>query len=333
LIESGYMGLEAVSSISASQNNKAKSPLVSIVCITYNHDRFVSKTLESFLSQRTNFSFEVVIGDDCSIDLTSEIINTYVEQYPSIIKPIIRHENIGMGANLIDCFNRCQGQYIAICEGDDYWLSSDKLQTQVDLMTEYRDINISFHSSYAVEEGQLKKNKIFANYGDKLKFFSLNDVITGGGGFMPTQSLMLRSEILKHAPDWFYEYPIDYFIQILGSVSNGALYIPSVFAAYRVNVQNSWSAQQHDMSIQQSRETLSKEKMALLNLKELGVSESVINKAIAISTFKAFSRKLKIHGLVRSLSTRYKYINPGKILSIASLICHPFFKLFGKTKK
>ena len=187
-------------------------PIVSIVCITYNHEEFISEAIDSFLAQKTEFPFEIIIGDDFSADDTVKVVKKYTRQYPTIIKLIARGENIGMGANLVDCFNRCKGEYIAICEGDDYWITSKKLQTQVDLMTQYPDINISFHPAYAVENCELKRNKIFSNYGNKIKKFSLDEVILGGGGFMPTQSLILRADILKNAPDWFYKYPIDYFI-------------------------------------------------------------------------------------------------------------------------
>jgi len=209
-------------------------PLISIVCITYNHEKFIAEAIDSFLAQKTKFPFEVVIGDDCSTDNTVEIIKKYTDQYPAIIKLTARDKNIGMSANLIDCFKKCKGKYIAICEGDDYWVTAEKLQIQVDAMMQYPDIDICFHSAYMVEDFKLKRNQIFSRYGRNIIIFSLNEVILGGGGFMPTPSLMLRADTLKNAPDWFYEYPIDYFIQILGSIHNGGLYIPSVFSAYRV---------------------------------------------------------------------------------------------------
>jgi glycosyltransferase involved in cell wall biosynthesis len=308
-------------------------PIVSIVCITYNHEEFISEAIDSFLAQKTKFPFEIIIGDDFSADDTVKVVKKYTRQYPTIIKLIARGENIGMGANLVDCFNRCKGEYIAICEGDDYWITSKKLQTQVDLMTQYPDINISFHPAYAVENCELKRNKIFSNYGNKIKKFSLDEVILGGGGFMPTQSLILRADILKNAPDWFYKYPIDYFIQILGSIGHGVLYIPSVFSAYRINVKGSWSARQRNISVQKIKENLNREKKSLLNLKEIGVSENVINKAIAISTFKAFTRKYRIHELVRSLSIQSKYIGSKKILTIISLFFLPFIKFINKIGK
>lgn len=308
-------------------------PLVSIVCITYNHEKFINEAIDSFLRQKTNFPFEVVIGDDCSSDNTAEVVKKYVKQYPSIIKFTARDKNIGMSANLIDCFNKCNGRYIAICEGDDYWVTPEKLQIQVDLMVQYPDTNISFHPAYALEGHKLKREKIFSNYGDKIKIFSLNEVVLGGGGFMSTQSLVLRADVLKNAPDWFYEYPIDYFIQILGSINNGGLYIPSIFSAYRVNVKGSWSENQRNISIQKIKEGLNREKESLLNLKGLGVPENIINKAIAISTFKAFTRKFRIHELVRSLSVQSKYFKSSQILAIVSLFFSPFIKFLNKVKK
>ena len=308
-------------------------PLISIVCITYNHENFIGEAIDSFLAQKTKFPFEVIIGDDCSTDNTVEAIKKYTEQYPAIVKLTARDKNIGMGDNIIDCFNKCKGEYIAICEGDDYWITSEKLQIQVDTMVQNPNINISFHSAYTVEGHKLNRDKIFSNYGDEIKKFPLDEVVLGGGGFMPTQSLMLRSDVLKNAPDWFYKYPIDYFIQILGSISNGGLYIPLIFAAYRVNIKGSWSARQRNISNQKVKEALEKEKKSLLKLKEIGVSESVINKAIAISTFKVFTRKFRLHEFIRSISVQSKYIRPKQVLAIASVFFSPFVKFVNKIKK
>jgi len=327
-----HENLRIESEILTNWTSNAGSPLVSIVCITYNHEKFIGEAINGFLAQRTDFSFEVVIGDDCSTDETTKIIEKYASQYSAIIKPIIRDKNIGISANLIDCFNACAGSYIAICEGDDYWTAPEKIQTQIDLMKQHPDINISFHPSYAIENHKLQKDKIFSNYGDKVKVIPLNDIILGGGGFMPTQSLILRAGVLKNPPDWFYKYPIDYFIQILGSVGNGGLYIPSIFSAYRVNAEGSWSLRQRVASVQTIKENLEKEKKSLLALKGVGVSEDIINKAIAISTFKAFTRKFKIYGLIRTLITQSKYIESKQILFVASLFFSPFIKLAGKIK-
>ncbi len=223
-------------------------PVVSICCITYNHEPYVEDALEGFLNQETNFPFEILIHDDASTDRTAAIIREYEVKYPRLIKPIYQTENQyskGLKMNPTFNFPRSKGQYIALCEGDDYWIASEKLQTQVQLMREYPDVNISFHPAYKVDGFELKKNKIFANHSKDVKIFTPKEVILGGGGFMPTQSLMIKSELLKNLPDWFFNNaPVgDYYLQIISSIDNGALYFPMILGIYRTNITGSWSSE------------------------------------------------------------------------------------------
>src|SRR5690554_1582208 len=111
------------------KNNKmdySSTPVVSICCITFNHGKFIREALEGFLSQKTNFCFEVLIHDDASTDDTATIIKEYASRFPNIIKPIFQKENQyskGIrGMNRRFNFPRAKGKYIAMCEGDDYWI-------------------------------------------------------------------------------------------------------------------------------------------------------------------------------------------------------------------
>ncbi|MBB1429364.1 glycosyltransferase [Pseudoalteromonas sp. SG43-4] len=108
--------------------------VVSIACITFNHESFIENAIISFLMQKTDFPFEVLIYDDASTDKTASIIKKYAEKYPSIIKPVLQTENQfsrGVKVNPKFNFSRAQGEYIALCEGDDYWIDSKKLSKQV----------------------------------------------------------------------------------------------------------------------------------------------------------------------------------------------------------
>src|SRR5690606_3288059 len=105
---------------------------------TFNHEKFICKCLEGFLMQNTTFSFEILILDDASTDGTAAVIREYELKYPDIIKPIYQRENQyskGIrGMNVKFNFNRAQGKYIALCEGDDYWTDPSKLQKQIDFL-------------------------------------------------------------------------------------------------------------------------------------------------------------------------------------------------------
>ena len=109
-------------------------PLLSICCVTYNHKKYIRQCLDSFLMQKTNFKFEIIIHDDASTDGTADIIKEYYEKYPDIIKPIFQTENqFSQGKSISKTFiyPRIKGKYVALCEGDDYWTDPYKLQKQV----------------------------------------------------------------------------------------------------------------------------------------------------------------------------------------------------------
>ncbi|MDY0222509.1 MAG: glycosyltransferase [Desulfobacterium sp.] len=111
-------------------------PLVSVCCITYNHEPYIEDTLEGFLIQETDFPFEILIHDDASTDKTADIIREYETAYPNLIKPIYQIENQYSKGNRPGLINtkRAKGKYIALCEGDDYWIDPHKMQKQVDFL-------------------------------------------------------------------------------------------------------------------------------------------------------------------------------------------------------
>ena len=117
--------------------DNSDTPLVSVRCITYNHEPYIAQALDGFLMQKTNFPFEVIVHDDASPDKTADIIREYEAKFPKIIKPIYETENQyskhdGSLGRIMDA--ACKGKYIALCEGDDYWIDENKLQMQVDFL-------------------------------------------------------------------------------------------------------------------------------------------------------------------------------------------------------
>ena len=113
-----------------------KEIMVSVVCITYNHELFIEQAIQSILSQKTSFKFELIIHDDASPDNTQAIIKEYAEKYPSIIRPVLQKENQYSKGKGISQFYvpLCRGKYYAYCEGDDYWVDPYKLQKQVEYL-------------------------------------------------------------------------------------------------------------------------------------------------------------------------------------------------------
>ena len=132
-------------------------PLVSICTTTYQHSRYIRQTLDSFLSQKTDFPFEILVHDDCSSDGTAEILQEYARRYPGIVLPLFETENqYSKGVPINETFNfpRARGKYIALCEGDDFWCDEGKLQAQADYMESHPDCTFCFTNGYIVEESQ-----------------------------------------------------------------------------------------------------------------------------------------------------------------------------------
>lgn len=137
---------------------EAEAVIVSICCLTYNHERFIRQALDGFLMQETSFPFEIIVHDDASTDKTAEIIREYAGRFPGIIRPIFQTEN-QFGKTgiypIVNCYAAARGRYIAECDGDDYWTDPLKLQRQVDFMEHNQDAVMCHHAYLCVRDGQI----------------------------------------------------------------------------------------------------------------------------------------------------------------------------------
>lgn len=221
--------------------------LVSINCITYNHENYIEQAIEGFLKQKTDFEFEILIHDDASSDNTVNIIKKYQKQHPNIIKPIFQEINQHTsGVRKISyVFNhsRAEGKYIAICEGDDIWTDSLKLQKQVDYMEKNTSCSFSFHSSNIINSKDIIKGIIRPFTSSRI--VSNEELIIGGGGLVPTQSIVYRKALFDNAPQLYFDAPVgDYPMQIILGSLGEVYYFDSPMSMYRKVVKggNSWSS-------------------------------------------------------------------------------------------
>lgn len=124
---------------------------ISIVVASYNHERYIEKALSSILMQRTKYSYEVWIGDDSSTDNTQNILRRLEEQYPDNFHFVLRSKNVGADANFKDLYSRTTGKYLAVLEGDDYWISDNKLQLQVEFLEGHKDYIATAHNVMVID--------------------------------------------------------------------------------------------------------------------------------------------------------------------------------------
>ena len=216
---------------------------VSICCTTYNHEKYIAEAIESFLMQETNFKYEILIHDDASTDDTAKIIKKYEDKYPELIKPIYQKKNqYSQGKDPIkNLYDIAQGKYIAICEGDDYWIDKDKLQIQFDYMEKNPNCGGCFHGGECRSAITGKKTKNITPYKND-KILTPNETIIGGGGLVPTNSIFCKTELLKNFPEFYRGLSAgDYQIQIHLSANKYAYYMKRIMSVYRVEVPGSWT--------------------------------------------------------------------------------------------
>lgn len=204
---------------------------VTICCLTYNHEKFVRQCLDGFIMQKTDFHFEVLVHDDASTDKTQDIIREYATNYPEVIKPILQKENQYSKGNrailATFCYPKVKGEYIAICEGDDYWIDPYKLQKQVDFLENHQEYAMVYTSSKIYDQG---KNKIEENlvgseyrgYDDLLAYNRISTLTT----CIRTKAIMeymddiepqKRNWLMGDYPMWLwigYHYKIKFFPDI-----------------------------------------------------------------------------------------------------------------------
>lgn len=134
------------------RQSKMKKIKISVCMITYNHEYYVVDAIKSILSQKGDFDLEIVIGDDCSTDNTPDILLEFQKQYPAIIKLNLRTKNVGVNKNFAETLFSCTGKYIAILEGDDYWIDECKLQKQLNFLETNSNYVLVYSGAIAFNE-------------------------------------------------------------------------------------------------------------------------------------------------------------------------------------
>lgn len=218
--------------------------LVSISCITYNHEKFIADAIDSFLMQETNFKFEILIHDDASTDRTVDIIREYEKKYPDLIKTIYQTENqYSKGVDVLHLNNeRAKGKYLAICEGDDFWTKSNKLQKQVDYMEKHPECSLCVNAGNLVSASE-RKLISQSRPSNKNKIFTVAETIEGGGGLFLTNSMLCRTKFVQNRPNFIENAPVgDYPLAINLALLGTVYYIDEFMSAYRVGDSGSWTA-------------------------------------------------------------------------------------------
>jgi predicted O-linked N-acetylglucosamine transferase (SPINDLY family)/glycosyltransferase involved in cell wall biosynthesis len=216
---------------------------VSVHMVTYNHEKFIAQAIESILMQKVDFEYEIVIGEDCSTDNTRQIVIDYQKKYPNIIRLLLPVSNIGAHANAISTYKACNGQYIALLEGDDYWLSPDKLQKQVNFLDGNSDFAICFTNALIFREDNHANSTIFLQ--GQAQVSTIENLLTSN--FISTPSVMYRNKLIREFPAWFTEQSMGDWTSYILLAEHGKIgYIDEVMSAYRVHAGGTWSSKRRE---------------------------------------------------------------------------------------
>lgn len=237
-------------------NESDKDIKVSVYCLTYNHEKYIRKTLEGFVNQITDFKFEVFVHDDASTDHTPDIIKEYADRYPSIIKPILQQENrYSKGGNICSkyIYPKMHGKYIACCEGDDYWNISHKLQRQFDMMEAHPECSLSTHKVLCCNEDGTPNTRVLPG----------NYYLIKKSGVIKEEELAqcywVRGDYPFHTSSYFYrrsiidtelDYPRDVGILRKCLTMGCVYYIDEPMSTRRLWAIDNWNSKMRNKGIQ-----------------------------------------------------------------------------------
>lgn len=215
--------------------------MVSVLCLAYNHEKYVRQALESIVAQKADFKFEVLVHDDASTDGTADIIREFEQKYPDIVKPIYQTENQYSKHIKIHekySFPRARGKYFAFCECDDYWVDPCKLQKQVDYMETHPECALCIHNALQVNVagsiiGSMRPT-------EKDRIISCEEVILGGGGFCATNSILAPMKYAEKLPSFFAISAQDAVWQMYLASCGTTYCFQEEMSAYRVGVPGGW---------------------------------------------------------------------------------------------
>lgn len=212
---------------------------VSVWMTAYNHGKYISQCLDSVLNQKTNFEFDIVIGEDCSTDDTREIVKKYSENNPGKFRLFLPEKNIGMMEMDVATRKMCTGEYIALLNGDDYWTDENKLQIQIDFMEQNPDAVMCFHKAEIINENTgYKFDSYYPGTCDTLPVESL---LLGYNPVM-TPTVMIRN--IMDLPDYYAELPYgDMPLYLLLSEKGKIKYIDRKMSVYRIHSDGQWQGE------------------------------------------------------------------------------------------
>jgi len=229
---------------------------ISVVVTTYNHERYIKQCLDSIIKQKGDFNIEIIVGDDCSTDKTLEIIRDFKSEYPDFFRILPTEQNLGVTKNLKRCLDVCSGKYIAICEGDDYWIDEYKLQKQMDFLSKNDHFSMVFSSIILLFEDKNMAQFNFYRLKKDQTQLTTEELIENNhiGNF---SCCMYKSKIVKVLPNSLFNlYTVDWMFNIACSEKGKVGYLHEYQSVYRIHELGVWSGKSNIENLENLLESI-----------------------------------------------------------------------------
>jgi len=224
----------------AASSIEPDSPVVSVMIITYNHEKYIAQAVESALAQKVSFPIELVIGEDCSTDGTRGILLGYQRSYPDKVRLLLPERNLGMHRNFIATLAACRGRYVALLEGDDFWTFPMKLQRQVEFLERHPECSTSFHAVRSIRDDDPSYEHEWPDPARVKSYSSVQDLFFGC--IVPTCSAVFRRSSNFRFPKWIHDLTaVDWVLHILNAERGSLAFLNETWAVYRVHAGGVWS--------------------------------------------------------------------------------------------
>ena len=218
---------------------------MSVVTTTHNQEAYVRDAFDSFVAQQTDFPVEIIVADDASTDSTPAIIKEYADRHPHMFRPILRPKNLGLNRNLVGALSRASGTYIALCEGDDFWIDPLKLSKQVAFLDRHPETTVCFHPVRVIWEDGRADDSEFPPVGWRHDL-SVDALIRRN--FIQTNSVVYRR--LPGYNDIPADVmPLDWYLHVRHAARGDIAILPEAMAVYRRHSQGMW----HDRVVDTSK--------------------------------------------------------------------------------
>lgn len=226
---------------------------LSVAMITYNHEQYIGQAIESILAQNVNFEYEIVIGEDCSTDGTRDVITAFHRRYPERIKLLLRDQNVGAIRNFAETIEACSGEYLALLEGDDYWIAIDKLQKQINFLDAHPECAMCCGRVRVLYEAGTQKLDVRLDVVPQLPAgpYTIEDILKGN--FLMTCTAVLRRKYIGQFPKWFVEMKLgDWPLWAMVARHGMIELMDEIMATYRIHSGGVWSSMPQAIQAEES---------------------------------------------------------------------------------